>query len=317
VSNVVFANNTVYLKSVGFYVVPFVAKSTAASIIPPPAPADLLGGGGDWPAVRQSIASSNTGIVVENNTFLVDLDPSESLQGATYMHSGMKLHYTSGMIVRGNTFRQAYTPDGGVPKDNCTAFNAGAAVNVAAGNLGMLVTGNVFEFDPFSVSGTCSQATLGHQAVYLGVSFQMHPFYGIGAEQIFAPDQRITISGNTFTNSRVKLDDVCDNTWRSSTGSTLPLDGGTPGQVTLATDDGGRPYFTPFCQNMDTSSSAFVDDGIVVTDDNVFQGAKTGVVLKSVVESASLAPYEPDGGVQPDRLTPRVKPPVIRDAASD
>lgn len=189
-----FANNTVFMKSVGFYLVPPTGKLTSGIAIDEPRPriAPPL-----WYQNEEATAGKYTEIVIQNNRFLNDLHIADSAEEikqlkANGFHSALKLHHSKGTRVINNYI------DGGSSKN---IFSSGAAINIAPGMYGLLVEGNTIKLAkdrPRYPHG------IGILSGYLS-----HTMYGIGDKGIFGALSRITIRNNKLSYAKVRFADCC------------------------------------------------------------------------------------------------------------
>jgi hypothetical protein len=174
VQNVTFQNNTLHLKSVGFYAVPLtVAQSNGYGGLQAPflvgngtQPGIANGALTDWHDVLASSSSQNSGFYVGNNQFIVDIDPSfngyqNQLDG--YFHSMIKVQGTAGIIIENNTINAMQNTD---------VFAKGAALNIAFDNANPVIRGNQLIF-PVDYKHPDS-------GIVVESGFLLHPFYGLG-----------------------------------------------------------------------------------------------------------------------------------------
>ncbi len=186
IHGVAFRQNRVFMKSVGFYVVPTMARLSASVPVSQPvlAPTKVPA----WYAAADAYSRKYDGIEVDRNEFLNDLRDAEQAKANQY-HSAMKFQWTSGARITGNTIDATTLPK---------AFESGAAINFGPGMFRTLIQSNTIKMP----------ANLPYAfGVNILSNYLRHPVYGFGDKQIFGADSDITVTRNNFVNSTVRFMD--------------------------------------------------------------------------------------------------------------
>ena len=165
-----FSDNVLLLKSVGFYLNPFLVWQTKQ--YSELSGTDLVSTAGgketkvDWYQAMMDSVTKNTDIVVRGNQFLVDIDPSfpgyqSQLDG--YFHSGIKVQDVSGLVIEKNRFDA---------RDNPDVWGAGAALNIASFTLRPVIEGNEIIFP--------ADHKFKNHGIILESGFIPHIYFGVG-----------------------------------------------------------------------------------------------------------------------------------------
>lgn len=196
-SNVKFESNQLSLENVGFYVIPYTSKTTANRILRSSSTEDPHNPGlEDWKALVDEIADKHTGIVIRNNTFTAKFSTSPGRsQQESLTHSAVKIHYTQGLVIDGNTF------DAG--NNLRYTFGGGAAVNLSAGARNTVITNNKIIFPN-------NHAYKSH-GIGIWSGHQTHSLYGVGTIGLFSAALNTRIANNHFVNGLIRVWDACVN----------------------------------------------------------------------------------------------------------
>ncbi len=192
VNLVAFENNTIIMRSVGFYIAPLSSELTGDIQLDPPnyrAPS-----ANDWRAVMDLVSSKFFGFVVRNNRFTVVSDLTNT--GANALHSGIKMQNAMGAFIDGNTFDQTVP---GIM--NRRTFAQGSAINIASGMTNVLVSNNTINFP--------TNMDYPAHGITIPAYFDTHPIYGIGLQRIFGGARNIFLLNNKLNNTSVRVYDCC------------------------------------------------------------------------------------------------------------
>jgi hypothetical protein len=192
VHDLVFRGNVVQMKSVGFYLVPYSAL-TSASV---PVQVPVASGNTSVPAwygEERAHSKRVSGIQIVDNKFLNALpNVSQAVIDANGYHSAIKLHHAFGTVIKGNVVEATNAP---------RLFASGAAINLAAGMFDVKVEKNRILFP---ADRRDYPHGIGVDATYLA-----HPLYGFGDKQIFGPGEGLDIRDNALQGAKIRFMDCC------------------------------------------------------------------------------------------------------------
>ncbi len=192
INTVIFDNNTIYMRNVGFYVAPYSTVLTSNIVLDPPNYRNP--GVNDWRNVMDRVSATYFGFIVQNNRFLAVSELTTS--GSDILASAIKTQNAKGIIIQNNVF-DSTTP--GVLGSR--TYAGGAAINLASGSSYAVVTGNTINLPanhPYKAHGIAVPAY-----------FQTHIWYGIGAQRIFGGTRGIVIMNNKMNNAYARIFDCC------------------------------------------------------------------------------------------------------------
>lgn len=186
--NLKLSNSKIYMRSVGFYLVPPSGLSTKSYPVSSPNPNKASTP--TWYSAAKTYAGNFSGIIVDHNTFQNDLtDPSQV--DLNMYHSAMKLTWSSGTQITFNTINASTLPN---------AYGSGAAINLGAGTYNATVKGNTITLP----AGSPYPYGIGVQSYY-----ETHPTYGFGNLEVFGAISDIFIRENNLVNARIRFADCC------------------------------------------------------------------------------------------------------------
>jgi hypothetical protein len=192
VSFVAFENNTIVMRSVGFYIAPLSAELTGTIQLDPPNYQQQ--GPNDWRNVMDSVSSKFNGYLIRNNRFSAVSDLSTT--GANALHSAIKMQNAMGALIDNNIFDQTIP---GVM--NSRTFAQGGVINIASGMTNVLVSQNTINMP--------ANMPYGAHGITVPAYFDMHPTYGIGTQHIFGGARNIFLFNNKLNNTSVRVYDCC------------------------------------------------------------------------------------------------------------
>ena len=190
VRNLLFTENLVKAKNVGFYLVPPTAKATENIVVDPPVaygPNQVPG----WYFAKDAFAARYSGIEVSHNRFENATTGATEAQDNKF-HSVLKLHGALGVRVIDNQVDLSTLPR------NDTHVLIG--INLAAGLVGAIVQDNVITLPP---------NMLYPYAINIQSYFQGHDDYGFGDKKIFGPTIGTQINHNNVVNGVIRFSDCC------------------------------------------------------------------------------------------------------------
>jgi hypothetical protein len=211
IKNILFQNNILYLKSVGFYLTPLtVHQSRQYTKLAPPYLLTESGKKKDWLDVVREATSQSGNMTVSNNQFIVDIKPEQfksdsdykkQLEG--YFHSMLKVQGVTGLTIKDNIFDSSRNPD---------MFQNGASINLAANLSQIEVVRNKILFPDSSPYKT--------QGIVLEDGFIAHKWFGAGrisggsnstTAGLFGPVLGVRIANNTLVNNQIFLSNCCSD----------------------------------------------------------------------------------------------------------
>lgn len=192
VSDVVFKDNTINMRTVGFYTDPYTAYQTRDYTIKMKIPGEnptIDEKTNEWNVVEERATSLSANYQVTGNRF-VTRDNLSEVEAKDYLHSAIKIQGNKNFLFENNTITT------GTGVHNLKVFGAGAGLNIASGMEHVSVSNNEFIFDQ------------NHQykvAINIHNYFGYHKWFGLGRDKLTVPAKNIYIESNKLINSRIAI----------------------------------------------------------------------------------------------------------------
>jgi hypothetical protein len=176
-----FAFNEVFMRDVGFYLVPFTQKQTKTASV----------NISNWTSIQDRVVKAFQDFAVHNNHFIATIEGAGSV-GDPGIHSAVKVQGASNLRITHNVF----DADG-----FRRVFGAGGAINIGSNLTNVLISDNTILFP--------SNHRYPARGITLHNAFSVHKWFGIGQQNIAAPSRNIKILANNFVNSGMILSAYC------------------------------------------------------------------------------------------------------------